>query len=52
MESPRAVKLFPKETCSFSSARTLFHITACRLMVGLPQIFMDNLYVTEIKQKD
>lgn len=34
--TPRAVTLFPKETCSCPSPKTCFHITACRLMVGLP----------------
>ena len=34
--TPRAVRLFPKETCSCAATRTCVHITACRMMVGLP----------------
>ena len=33
--TPRAVKVFRKETCSCSSTRTCYHITACRLMADL-----------------
>ena len=33
--SHSAVRLFPKESCSCPSTTTCYHITACRLMVGL-----------------
>ena len=34
--TPRAVRLFPKETCSCAATRTFVHYTACRMVVGLP----------------
>ena len=47
--TPRAVKLFPKETCSCSSTRTCFHITACRLMVGLPPNIHGQPNISELQ---
>ena len=50
--TPRAVKLFPKETCSCSSTRTCFHITACRLMVGLPPNIHGQPNISELQRKE
>ena len=49
--TPRAVKLFPKETCSCSCTRTCFHITAGRLMVGLPPNIHGQPNITELQRK-
>ena len=33
-ETPYAVRLFPKETCSCPSVKKCYHIIACKLMIG------------------
>ena len=50
--SASAVKLFPKETCSCPSTRTCFHITACRLMVGLPPKTSGKLNLAEMQRNE
>ena len=49
--TPRAVRLFPKETCSCVSTRTCFHITACKIMVGLPPTFKGTINATEVNRR-
>ena len=49
--TPRAVRLFPKETCSCTSTRTCYHITACKMMVGLPTTFKGNINATEVHRR-
>lgn len=34
--TPHSVKLHPKPSCSCVATRICFHITACRMMAGLP----------------
>ena len=49
--TPRAVRLFPKETCSCISTITCFHITACRMMVGLPPSLKGKINATELHRR-
>ena len=50
--SASAVKLFPKETCSCPTTRTCYHITACRLMVGLPPCSSGKTNLAEMQCND
>ena len=49
--TPCAVKLFPKETCSCNSTKTCLHITACRLMVGLPPTETGKASLSELRRR-
>ena len=49
--TPRAVRLFPKETCSCASTITCFHITACRMMVELPPSLKCKINATELHRR-
>ena len=50
--TPHAVTLFPKETCTCSSTKTCYHITACRLMVGLPPQLLGGTNIAELQRRD
>ena len=50
--TPRAVTLFPKETCSCPSPMTCYHITACRLMVGLTPQLSGKCNLTEMRRRN
>ena len=50
--TPHAVTLFPKETCTCSSTKTCYHITACRLMVGLPPQLQGGTNIAELQRID
>lgn len=49
--TPRAVRVFPKENCSCPSTKTCYHITAYRLMVGLPLNFSGKVNVSEMHRR-
>lgn len=48
--TPCAVRLFPKETCTCPSTKTCYHITACRLMIGLPLNEVGKCNVAELRR--
>lgn len=47
----RAVRLFPKETCTCAATRTCVHITACRLLVGLPLEMSGKCNTSELNRR-
>ena len=49
--TPCAVTLFPKETCSCKSIKTCYHITACRLLIGLCPNEKGKANVSELQRK-
>lgn len=49
--TPRAVRLFPKETCSCAATRTCVHVSACRMMVGLPLERSGKMNTSELNRR-
>lgn len=49
--TPRSVKLHPKPFCSCVATRTCFHITACRMMAGLPLEYSGKMNATEVQRR-
>ena len=50
-ETPYAVRLFPKESCSCPSARMCYHIMACKLMIGQEIGDIGKPNMTHLNQK-
>lgn len=50
--TPRTVRLFPKETCSCPSPKTCYHITACRIHVGLPYQVTGKSNLSEMHRRN
>lgn len=46
--TPRSVKLHPKPSCSCVATRICFHITACRMMAGLPLEYSGERMVLKV----
>ena len=49
--TPYAVQLFPKETCSYPSASTCYHILECKIMIGQNVDAVSNPNMTLLQQK-
>ena len=50
-ETPYAVRLFPKESCSCPSVRMCYHIMACKLMIGQEIGELGKPNMTHLNQK-
>lgn len=50
--TPRAVTLFPKESCSCPSSKTCCHIIVCKLMVGLNPNEKGTANLSEMRRND
>jgi len=50
-ETPYAVRLFPKESCSCPSVRMCYHIMACKLMIGQEIGDIGKANLTQLNQK-
>ena len=48
----RAVKIFPRETCTCSSTKTCYHISACKLVVGLTPSLDGKPSLSDLRRKE
>ena len=49
--TPHSVRLHPKPSCSCVATRTCFHITACRIVAGLPLEYSGSINATEVHRR-
>ncbi len=48
----RAVRIFPKESCSCSSTKKCFHLAACQMSIGLEPHFDGKINLGELRRKE
>ncbi len=48
----RAVRIFPKESCSCSSTKKCFHLAACEMSIGLEPHFDGKINLGELRRKE